>query len=134
VSRAKLVVMLPALNEEGTIGEVIDGIPFKALREKGYDAIAVVVDGNSTDRTLEIARERGAKIIVQKGKGKGLGVRQAFALCHAPTVTPDLMDQKEEACHAIEGLTAMLDAKYLVMLDADGTLVPQSTSLKWSRR
>ena len=37
--------MLPALNEEGSIGEVIDDIPFSALRDKGYDAVAVVIDG-----------------------------------------------------------------------------------------
>ena len=70
MSKTKVVIMLPALNEENSIGEVIDDIPFTALRDRGYDAIAVVIDGNSTDRTLEIAREKGARDIIQQGKGK----------------------------------------------------------------
>lgn len=115
----KVVIMLPALNEENSIGEVIDDIPFTALRDRGYDAIAVVIDGNSTDRTLEIAREKGARIIIQQGKGKGLGVRQALALCH-----PDDRENGE-ARISCEGSTAMRDAKYLIMLDADGTYPPE---------
>jgi len=123
--RAKVVVMLPALNEEASIGKVIDNIPFKELREKGYDAIAVVVDGNSTDRTLEVARKKGAKVIVQKGRGKGMGVRQALALCRPPEVVPEVLAQKKGICQAVEDLSSMLDTKYLVMLDADGTYPPR---------
>jgi glycosyltransferase involved in cell wall biosynthesis len=119
LSKTKVVIMLPALNEENSIGEVIDDIPFTALRDRGYDAIAVVIDGNSTDRTLEIAREKGARIIIQQGKGKGLGVRQALALCH-----PDDRENGE-ARISCEGSTAMRDAKYLIMLDADGTYPPE---------
>ena len=119
MSNTKVVIMLPALNEENSIGEVIDDIPFTALRDRGYDAIAVVIDGNSTDRTLEIAREKGARIIIQQGKGKGLGVRQALALCH-----PDDRENGE-ARISCEGSTAMRDAKYLIMLDADGTYPPE---------
>ncbi len=115
-------MMLPALNEEGSIGEVIDDIPFSTLHDHGYDTVAVVVDGNSTDRTLEIARRKGAEIIVQKGKGKGLGVRQAFALCHPSNGAPPSTDD----CRRMEhGATAMMNAKYLIMLDADGTYPPK---------
>lgn len=112
--------MLPALNEENSIGGVIDDIPFDTLRGRSYDAVAVVIDGNSTDRTLEIARERGARIIVQQGRGKGLGVRQALALCH-----PDDRDHADIGRSSCEGSTAMRDAKYLIMLDADGTYPPE---------
>ena len=111
-------MMLPALNEETSIGGVIDDIPRDTLRDMGYEPVAVVVDGNSTDRTLEIAREKGARIIVQQGKGKGLGVRQALALCH-----PD--DGNSIDRGNCEGSTAMRDAKYLFMLDADGTYPPK---------
>lgn len=117
--------MLPALNEETSIGKVIDGIPYQALRDKGYETVAVVVDGNSTDRTLAIAREKGAKVIVQRGKGKGLGVRQALALCRPPEVVPEVLAQKKGVCQAVEDLTALLDTKFLIMLDADGTYPPK---------
>ncbi|MQY56130.1 MAG: hypothetical protein GH152_02710 [Dehalococcoidia bacterium] len=35
-SYQKLVIMLPTLNEEGTIGKVIDEIPRAMLEERGY--------------------------------------------------------------------------------------------------
>lgn len=116
------MIMLPALNEEGSIGEVIDDIPFSALRDKGYDAVAVVIDGNSIDKTQEIARKKGARVIVQQGKGKGLGVRQALALCHPGDGETPASDERPVSC---EGFTAMRDAKYLIMLDADGTYPPE---------
>ncbi|NLI73972.1 MAG: glycosyltransferase [Euryarchaeota archaeon] len=110
--------MLPALNEEDSIGDVISDIPVHALHEKGYDTEIVVIDGNSVDRTLEIARQKGARIIIQNGRGKGLGVRQALALCHPPE------REHSDSRNFCEGSTAMRDAKYLVMLDADGTYPP----------
>jgi glycosyltransferase involved in cell wall biosynthesis len=59
-------IILPTLNEEG-------GLPLVAgsLKKQGFDDI-IVIDGHSTDRTLEIAREIGAKIIMQEGRGKGM--------------------------------------------------------------
>lgn len=122
---AKLVVMIPALNEERSIGKVIDAIPREELWDRGYETRTVVVDGNSTDRTLEIARERGARIIVQKGKGKGVGVRQALTLFHPPEVIPEVLAQKKAVSSAVEDLSVLLDTKYLIMLDADGTYPPR---------
>ena len=55
--------MLPTLNEEQTIGRVIDEIPRKALEGVGYEVKLLVVDGNSTDRTRQIAQEKGADIV-----------------------------------------------------------------------
>ena len=87
-------VLLPALNEEMTIGSVIDSIPTGQLRDRGYEVEIIVADGNSKDKTQEISIRRGARVVVQQGRGKGLGVREAF--------------------DEIKG-------KYLFMMDADGT-------------
>jgi dolichol-phosphate mannosyltransferase len=87
-------VLLPALDEEKTIGSVINSIPTQQLKNMGHDVEIVVVDGNSKDRTQDIAIEKGARVLAQKGEGKGMGVRTAF----------------EE-----------LNGDYLFMLDADGT-------------
>ncbi len=65
-------IVIPALNEEKSIGKVIEG--FKRL---GYDNI-LVVDGHSTDRTREVAKEKGADVIIQSGKGKGQAIMEAF--------------------------------------------------------
>lgn len=106
------------MNEEGTIGEVIDDIPFDILSDRGYKTVPVVIDGNSTDRTLEIARRKGAEIVVQHGRGKGLGVRQGFALCRSPDVPGERRSMHDEDA-------ALMDARYIIMLDADGTYPPK---------
>ena len=71
-------IIIPALNEEDTVGKVIDEIPKEDLQRKGYRVEILVIDNNSTDRTAEIAREKGAKVIVEPAKGKGRAIRKAF--------------------------------------------------------
>src|SRR5205823_11601235 len=65
--------LIPAYNEEATIGEVLERIA--AL---GLDAQVVVVDDGSRDRTAEIAEEHGATVIRQANKGKGAAIRAAI--------------------------------------------------------
>lgn len=69
--KGKLVIFIPACNEERAIGSVV------SLAKK-YGPVYVVDDG-STDRTPEIARRSGAKIISHpKNLGYGAAVRTAF--------------------------------------------------------
>ncbi len=57
----KLVVFSICLNEEKTIGKVLDRIPQKI---KGVDEIEkLVVDDGSTDKTVEVAKKHGSKVI-----------------------------------------------------------------------
>ena len=86
-----VTIVIPTLNEEGSIGDVVEG--FKSL---GYDDI-LVIDGNSTDRTREIAKDRGARVIVQSGKGKGQAISEAFQI---------------------------VNSDVLVLIDGDGTYLP----------
>ena len=80
VPREQVCVLIPTLNEEPTIGLLIDR--FHAL---GYSDV-LVVDGNSIDKTREIALKSGAKVIVQKGKGKGAAFIQAIKQISKPYV------------------------------------------------
>jgi dolichol-phosphate mannosyltransferase len=64
----KLSVIIPTLNEEKTIASVIRQIKGEVF----------VIDANSTDKTVEIARKYDAKIIKQKSIGKGNALKQAF--------------------------------------------------------
>lgn len=79
-------IILPALNEEATIGRVIAEIPRQALEERGYRTTIVVVDNGSTDRTREIALQSGAEVIVEPRRGKGRAVRTAFERARADFV------------------------------------------------
>lgn len=74
----KISVILPALDEEKTIGPVIDSIPVDKLKAAGYAVDITVVDGHSKDMTSVIAKQRGARLLVQKGHGKGDAVQSAF--------------------------------------------------------
>ncbi len=58
-------VIIPAYNEENAVGLVIDEIPAGLVSE------IIVVDNGSSDRTPEIAREKGATVLFQKEKGYG---------------------------------------------------------------
>jgi len=67
----KLVVLIPAFNEEKTIGKVIQEIPKNI---EGIDEIKIlVVDDGSTDDTAETAKKAGA-FVISYAKNKGLGV------------------------------------------------------------
>jgi glycosyltransferase involved in cell wall biosynthesis len=79
-------IILPTLNEEEAIGRVIDEIPVRDLVEKGYEVEVLVVDGNSQDRTRQIAEAKGAEIIIESRKGKGRAMRTAFGLVDADFV------------------------------------------------
>lgn len=74
----EVYIILPALNEEETIGQVIDEIPRESMEQSGYKVEFLVIDNRSTDRTKEIAEEKGAKVIVEPVRGKGRAVRKAF--------------------------------------------------------
>jgi len=88
----KVSVVVPAMNEARNIGHVLDQLP-DDLHE------VILVDGNSTDNTVEAARSAYPEIRVttQSGRGKGDAFRTGFA-----AVTGNLV----------------------VMLDADGSADP----------
>lgn len=91
----KIVVVMPALNEEGAIGETISELR-KVLRPYNYEI--VVVDGYSKDRTVERAKEQSAIVVYQMGSGYGDALSTGF----------------------LYGI-GRLDATVFLVLDPDGT-------------
>jgi glycosyltransferase involved in cell wall biosynthesis len=91
-SRARLSVVVPAKNEARNIGWVLERIP------ASVDEV-VLVDGRSTDRTIEVARAiRPDIVVVQDDKpGKGAALRAGFAAA---------------------------SGDFVVMIDADGSMDP----------
>ena len=74
-----LAVVIPAKDEEATIGELLDRLG--AVRVPGCELRAVVVDDGSTDRTAEIARERGADVVRHPGNlGLGAALRTGLVM------------------------------------------------------
>src|ERR1051326_4243701 len=89
----RVSVVIPALNEADNLPHVLPRIP-RWVHE------VLVVDGNSTDGTAEIAEALlpDVRIVRQSGRGKGDALRAGFA-----SATGDV----------------------IVMLDADGSMNPQ---------
>ena len=67
----KISIILPTINEEKGIGKTIDSINLDYFKQKGWDYEIIIVDGGSKDKTIEIAKKKGAKIIIEKRKGYG---------------------------------------------------------------
>jgi hypothetical protein len=72
--KTKVSVVVPAMNEEKNIGQVLNELP-EGLHE------VILVDGNSKDNTIEAARQACPEIRVtsQSGRGKGDAFRTGFA-------------------------------------------------------
>lgn len=90
-SGSAIAVIIATLNEEEGIGPTLEEVQ-KVLR----DPYLIVVDGKSDDKSVEIAKNMGAEIVLQEGKGKGQAIR-----------------------HGIEQLNS--DVRYVVFIDADFT-------------
>jgi len=90
--KSEVAILIPTLNEENGVGQTIDDV-----LEHVPDCQIYVVDGHSTDNTVEVAVGRGASVI-STSRGKGRAVR---------VVLPCLLDMPHH--------------KYLVMLDGDNT-------------
>jgi glycosyltransferase involved in cell wall biosynthesis len=65
-----LAVVVPAKDEEATIGELLDRVA--RVRVPGHELRLIVVDDGSADQTAEIARERGA-VVIRHSRNRGLG-------------------------------------------------------------
>lgn len=84
----RLLVMMPALNEEASIGAVLARVP-RQIPGVGSVEILVVDDG-STDRTVAIAREHGASVL-SHGRNLGVGVALQTGLAEAVRRGVDLL-------------------------------------------
>lgn len=83
-TKENVTIVLPVLNEEAGIGLVLD-----ELTGHGYMHI-LVVDGYSTDHTVQIAESKGAEVVSQHGRGKTGAIKTAID--YVPTPYMLIMD------------------------------------------
>ena len=82
----KISIILPTLNEEKGIGKTIDSINTDYFKKKKWDFEIIIVDGDSKDKTQEIARKKGVRVIIEKRKGYGRAYKTGF-----PAATGDII-------------------------------------------
>lgn len=87
-----IAVLIPCYNEELTVAEVVSD-----FRAQLPEADIYVYDNNSSDRTVERAREAGARVSFERRQGKGYVVQSMFR---------------------------EVDADIYIMVDGDGTYPP----------
>lgn len=101
-----LSVVLPALNEEVSLGVLLPALKLQLARlEQPYELI--VVDGGSKDRTAEVAAGHGAAVIGQEKPGLGGAFIAGFALAQG---------------------------EFVLIMDADGSHAPEDVPRLWQRR
>ena len=77
---SRISIIIPAYNEESSIGLVLDALP----QEKIYEII--VVDNGSTDATARVAQEHGARVVKEPRKGYGSACRKGIDELDAPDI------------------------------------------------
>ena len=91
-----ITVIIPCHNEEKGLEKMLSTFDRSAYQGKGYDIDIIVVDNNSTDDTVNVARRYAVETIHESKRGKGNALVAGFA--HISDTTD-----------------------YIVMLDGDGT-------------
>ncbi len=79
-ARPSIAVVIPVLDEEDAIGRVVAGIPRELVED------VVVVDGGSRDRTAEVARAAGARVVVERRPGYGRACASGAAATTADVI------------------------------------------------
>lgn len=130
-------VIIPAYNEERSIGLVIDEIPKSHVRN------IVVANNNSSDRTGEVAERQGAKVVLQPEPGYGNACLKAMAFIAQQEVKPDIIvfldgdhsDYPEQLPAVvkpiIDGETDMVIGSRSLGDSESGSMTPQQVFGNW---
>ena len=104
-----LSIIIPVLNDGTTIAVILDIIK-ELFEEETFTYEVIVVDGGSTDNTFQIAKDKGAKVFIQKQAGYGSALKEAIRLArgqyiitmdadfsHNPYIVKRLFSQRHSA-------------------------------------
>jgi len=99
----RISIIIPAFNEEKLILETIRkvGAAVSAFRKLDWEAEIIVCDNNSTDRTAELAREAGAKVVFEP-----INQISRSRNCGAAAATGEWLIFVDADSHPSEGLLA----------------------------
>jgi glycosyltransferase involved in cell wall biosynthesis len=131
-SNKKVAVIIPALNEESSIGKVLADIP------NWVDDI-LVVDNGSDDNTAAIARKAGARVFHQEKRGYGISCLLGIANLKNPDIVVfldgDYSDYPEEMSKLVDPIIEdnfdfVIGSRVLGQSEK-GALAPQARFGNW---
>ncbi|MBI1745462.1 MAG: glycosyltransferase family 2 protein [Acidobacteria bacterium] len=127
-----IAVIIPALNEEASLGNVLAAIP-------DWVDDLIVVDNGSTDRTAEVARLRGVRVVAEPRRGYGSACLAGIAALRDPDVVvfldADYSDYPEDMAQLVDPI--VYDSFEMVVGSrvrgrcAAGALTPQARFGNW---
>ena len=131
-SQCRVTVIIPALNEQQAIGKVLTAVP------QWVDE-TIVVDNGSTDRTAEVARRHGARLVAEPERGYGAACLAGIAAAQAPEVVvfldgdfSDHPDQMHLLVDPIaEGRADLVIGSRVLGRHQRGALTPQARFGNW---
>ena len=129
----RISVVIPAFNEQGSIGLVLGDLPWAWLHE------VVVVDNGCTDDTVLVARQGGARVVREPQRGYGSACLRGIASLDRPDIVVfldgDYSDYPDELCQIvnpiIEGRAELVIGSRLLGEAEPGALLPQA---RWGNR
>lgn len=80
--KTDLTIIIPAYNEEKSIGEDIDVI-IKTMKKANYRYEIIVVDDGSTDKTTQIVKAKKGAELIQHSYNKGVGAARKTGILKA---------------------------------------------------
>ncbi len=121
----KVSLIIPAYNEEATIGEVVS--EFKSNK---YVDEVLVVDNNCKDRTAEIARSMGARVVEEKEPGYGKALKRGMMEAEGDILVLTEADGSFKARDLIKLLVYLHDAGMVVGTRTTRQLVHQAANMR----
>ncbi|MEX0777781.1 MAG: TIGR04283 family arsenosugar biosynthesis glycosyltransferase [Phycisphaeraceae bacterium] len=124
--KARVAVVIPALNEELAIGRVLAAIP-------QWVSQVVVADNGSTDETASIAKQHGATVVQERQRGYGAACLAGIAALESPDIVVfldgDFSDHPQEMSRLVEPIVRdeadmVIGSRALGCAEA-GALTPQ---------
>ncbi len=133
---ARIKVIIPAFNEENSIGLVIKEIP-------SFVEEIIVVNNNSSDKTEEKAREAGATVLLEERMGYGYACKKGVQYVGKQSNPPDIVvfidgdysDYPEELPKVVDpilnnGMDMVIGARVKNLREA-GSMTPQQVFGNW---
>ncbi|HIL26691.1 MAG TPA: glycosyltransferase family 2 protein [Nitrospinaceae bacterium] len=121
-------VIIPAYNEEESIGLVIKSLPQKKIKE------IIVVNNGSTDKTASIAKQYGARVVNEPYRGYGAACLKGISEVNDPEIVvfvdSDFSDYPEEIESLVKPIVEhradFVLGSRMVFPESRATLLPQA--------